>query len=1370
MHKEVIEGFRLAPQQRRLWSLQQAEPNSPYRVGCAIRVDGDPGDPRELKRALENLFGRHEILRTAYHRMPGMDLPLQVVGESRVTWGEDADLRGLGEPEQAERLESLLRELGESSFDFEQGRTAHASLVALSPSRHVLLLSLAALCADGLTPGNVARELSMAFAGPEADGPPEPTQYAAVSEWWNELLESEDAEVGREYWRGQNLQGGLTASLPFEAAAPAGRDFSPRRLGGVIDAETFARLEPLARVYGAGLSDLLLTCWHVLLARLTAQGEVVTGVAFDGRTDEELGRSPGLFVKYLPIRSRLDAGVRFDELLKRVHESAREAGEWQECFAWDAAAEDGAAGFFPFTFSFEEPPPEYSSGGLTFSVSAQRACVERFKVNLSCAAAADSLRVDFDYDSALLRESDVGRMAGQFGTLLRSVVENPEAEIAALEIVGGAERHHLLRALNDTARDFGKPNRIDRLVEEQAAATPDAVAVVFEDRRLSYRELDARANQLAHYLRGLGVGPETLVGVCMERSPEMVIGLLGIMKAGGAYVPLDPAYPSERLAMILEDVRAPVVLTQRHLGGVLPPHPARVVGVDAEWELISRESEARPEAVGAEDDLAYVIYTSGSTGRPKGVMIEHRSICNRLLWMQAEFPLGPEDCVLQKTVFSFDASVWEIFVPLFAGARLVLAQPEGHRDSAYLVRTIAEQGVTTVQLVPSMLGVFLEEPGLADCASLKRFFCGGERLPGDLRDRFHELLPRVTLHNLYGPTEASIDATARVCLRGDTHQNVPIGRPLSNVQVYLLDSRLRPVPAGTPGELYIGGAGVARGYWRRPGLTAERFIPNPFGETPGARLYRAGDLARHLPDGEIEFIGRVDDQVKLRGFRIELGEVEAALREHPLAREAVVVAREDQPGNARLVAYVVPERDASMMTANRQQLYRLPGGLEIAHNNKNETDLLYRELFEERTYLRHGVGLRDGDCVFDVGANVGLFTLFVHESCEDAKTYSFEPIPQTFAALETNVKLYGLNARVYECGLSKQSGEATFTFYPQVSASSGMYADVREDEQVTRAFMTNQDERLAAYADELLEGRFESRTFTCQLKTLSEVIRENEVERIDLLKLDVEKSELDVLTGIEEDDWAKIGQVVMEVHDIEGRLAAITGMLERHGFDYVLDQDAAFVNTGLYHIYAVHPRRGEQPPAERPGAPESAPRTTRLRKRALTVADLQSFLKAKLPEHMIPSAFVMLDALPTLPNGKVNRGELPAPDQLRPELNRVYVAPRNPVEEELAAMWSEILGVEGIGVEDNFFELGGHSLLATQTISRIREAFHVELPLRSIFVAPTVAGMGEMILENLAEQMGDEGFEGLLADVEQLTGKEAQALHNHGGSAIEQNE
>ena len=1331
--KEVIEGFRPSPQQKRVWRLQQAESNSPYRVNCAIQIDGPLDDPRSLKRALDKVFAQHDILHTAYRRLPGVDLPLQVVnGTSPEFWRDDLDLGGLDEAEQSRQLESILHRFTGLPFDFERGHTAHAVFVKLSPSKHALLLSLAALCADSFTVKNLARELSLQYSG-SADE--DAMQYAVVSEWWNELLESQDAEVGIEYWRNQDLQ--LSASLPFETATADRQGFTPQRLSKQLDRATVTKLKAVAQRYDVSLADVLLTSWQVLLGRLTVQSEIVCGVAFDGRTDEELGQSLGLFVKYLPIRSNL-VGQYFPGVVQQIKEATITASEWQECFAWDTIGK-GDTDFFPFTFTFEEQCPEYSSGGLTFSVPLRQACVERYKINLTCLATEVSLQTDFYYDAKLMNESDVTRLAEQFHTLLQSVVQNPEAEVETFAIVGETELRYLIEELNDTARDFGKPNRLDELVEQQVAQTPDAIAVIFEEQQLTYRELDARANQLAHYLRRAGVGPETMVGVFMERSLEMIVSLLGVLKAGGAYVPLDPAYPTQRLSFILDDVSAPVVITQKHLDELLPEHTGLVIKVDEDWDLIARESETRPEPLGTENNLAYVIYTSGSTGRPKGVMIEHRSICNRLLWMQAEFPLTADDCLLQKTVFTFDASVWEIFVPLFAGARLVMAQPEGHRDSAYLVKTIQQQRVTTLQLVPSMVNVFLEEPGLEKCTTLKRFFCGGERLSGSVRDRFYERLPEVTLTNLYGPTEVSIDATARKCSRDDQEVNVPIGRPLSNMQVYLLDSRMQPVPAGVPGEMFIGGAGVARGYWRRPELTAERFIPNPFSETPGARLYRAGDLARLLPSGEIEFIGRVDDQVKIRGFRIELGEIEAALREHELAREAIVMAREDEPGNPRLVAYIVPERGA-LVASSEQTFYRLPNGLEIAHNNKNETDLLYLELFGERTYLRHGISLRDGDCVFDIGANVGLFTLFVHESCKDAKTYSFEPIPQTFKALKTNVELYNLNARVYECGLSKEAGTATFTFYPHVSASSGMYANAVEDEQVTRAFMNNQDERLAAYADELMEGRFESQTFTCQLRTVSEVIRENNVQRIDLLKLDVEKAELDVLMGIESDDWQKIDQVVMEIHDIGGRLKIVTDMLEAHGFNYVLDQDAAFTNTGLYHIYAVHPRRAPRAESEE----TVADRPSRLRQSLLTSADLQSYLKDKLPEHMIPSAFVILDTLPLLPNGKVNRRELPAPNNSRFDANRVYVAPRNPVEEELAAMWSEILGVEGIGVEDNFFMMGGHSLLATQAISRIREAFHVQLPLRSIFETPTVAGLGEKIVENIAEQLGTTEFENLV--------------------------
>ncbi|MFZ0962496.1 MAG: amino acid adenylation domain-containing protein [Terriglobia bacterium] len=449
---------------------------------------------------------------------------------------------------------------------------------------------------------------------------------------------------------------------------------------------------------------------------------------------------------------------------------------------------------------------------------------------------------------------------------------------------------------------------LPELFEAQAERTRDQVALVFEQQTLTYGELNRRANQLAHHLRGLGVGPEVLVAVCMERSVELVVALYGVLKAGGAYVPVDPDYPQERVAYMLQDAGAPVLLTQSRLVGRLPSHDGKVVCLDTEWGRMAGEDMANPAKATAPENLAYVIYTSGSTGRPKGAMNTHRGICNRLLWMQDQYGLTGADKVLQKTPFSFDVSVWEFFWPLLVGARLVVAEPGGHRDGAYLVKLIREQGVTVLHFVPSMLRVFLEEPEVEKCQSLRHVMCSGEALPYDLQEQFFRLLPS-QLHNLYGPTEAAVDVTHWTCRRGDERKIVPIGRPVANTQIYILDHHLQPVPMGVPGELHIGGVQVGRGYHKRPELTAEKFIPDPFSGDPEARLYKTGDLCRWLADGAVEYLGRMDFQVKIRGYRIELGEIESVLLSHPGVREAIVMAREDIPGDARLVAYVVPKRE-----------------------------------------------------------------------------------------------------------------------------------------------------------------------------------------------------------------------------------------------------------------------------------------------------------------------------------------------------------------------------------------------------------------------------------------------------------------------------
>ena len=516
-------------------------------------------------------------------------------------------------------------------------------------------------------------------------------------------------------------------------------------------------------------------------------------------------------------------------------------------------------------------------------------------------------------------------MANHFKVLLEGIVSNPDQNLSELPILTQAERHRLLVEWNDTEADYPKNQCLHGLFEAQVERTPDVVAVVFERQQLTYRELNTRANQLAHYLRKQGVGPEVLVGICIERSLEMVIGLLGVLKAGGAYVPLDPEYPKDRLAFMLEDSQAPVLLTQEKLASEFRnsiPTMCHIICLDSEWKIVSQESKRNPLSGVTAKNMAYVIYTSGSTGKPKGVVIPHQAICNHMFWMLETFSLNQTDKVLQKTPFSFDASVWEFYAPLLAGARLVMAQPGGHQDSEYLINVIMEQKVTILQLVPSLLQLLLEQEKFEKCHSLKRVFCGGEALSVDLQDRYFQKSIKADLYNFYGPTEASIDTVVWRCRRNGQTGLVPIGRPITNTQTYILNSYLSPVPVGIPGELHLGGNSLGRGYLNRSELTAEKFIPNPFSDEPGARLYKTGDLARYRPDGVIEFLGRIDHQVKIRGVRIELGEIEAVLNQHPAVQETVAVVREDRPGDKRLVAYVVPNSEQAFVPSELRRFLK----------------------------------------------------------------------------------------------------------------------------------------------------------------------------------------------------------------------------------------------------------------------------------------------------------------------------------------------------------------------------------------------------------------------------------------------------------------
>ena len=1058
--RENPDELPLSFAQQRLWFLNQLEPESAcYNEPAAVRLAG-PLDLAALEQGINEIARRHEVLRAVFTSVEGQ--PAQVVRESVTLTVPLVDIESVAKHEQNREIHKLALAEYQRPFDLAHGPLTRVRLLRLAPQEHVLLLTMHHSISDGWSVGVFFKELA-ALYGALCLGQPSPLaelpiQYADFAYWQRRWLQGEPLEEHLGYWKKQ-LGGSIPIlELPSDRPRPPVQTFRGARLYFSLPASLSDSLKALSRRENVTLFMLLLAAFQTLLQRTTGQDDVLVGSPVAGRNWSEVEGLIGCFLNTIVLRTDLGGDPSFRELLGRARHVATEAYAHQD---------------LPFEQLVEELHPERDTSRNplfqvmfvlqnTLKVELPNLAVTPLKLDrgatpldliLSLEETGEGVAGWWEYSTDLFDAASIVRMAGHFQTLLEGVVANPEQRLSELPLLTEAERQQLLVEWSDTRTDFAQDACLHRLFEAQVEKTPEAVAVVFEDEQLTYRELNRRANQLAHHLKKLGVEADVLVGLCVERSLEMVVAIFGVLKAGGAYVPLDPAYPKERLAFMIEDSQARVLLTQSRLLEQLPIQNPKskiqnptVVCLDTDWESIAAEDEKNPLSPVQAEKLAYVIYTSGSTGRPKGVMIPHSAICNHMFWMQREFPVGETDRVIQKTPFSFDASVWEFFAPLFAGAELIMARPGGHQDSSYLVKLIAEKKVTVLQLVPSLLQMLLEEKEIESCTRLKRVFCGGEALSRELVERFFEKLP-VDLHNLYGPTEASIDSTFWSCARESKERSVPIGRPISNMQAYVLEPNLQPVPIGVAGELHIGGAGLARGYLNRPELTEEKFIPNPFSSMPGARLYKSGDMARYRPDGALEYLGRIDHQVKLRGFRIELGEIEAVLSQHPTVKKSVVLVREDSPGD------------------------------------------------------------------------------------------------------------------------------------PSAPLRTG--------------------QRLVAY---------------------------------------------------------------------------IVGDHER---------------------------------------PETS--------------ELRSFLKEKLPDYMVPSAFVFLDTLPLMPNGKVDRRALPAPDATRSELEKTYLAPRDALEFQLTQIWERVLGVNPIGVRDDFFGLGGHSLLAVRLLAQIEKMSGKKLPLVTLFQAPTVEQLADIL-------------------------------------------
>jgi amino acid adenylation domain-containing protein/non-ribosomal peptide synthase protein (TIGR01720 family) len=969
--KEALSEHPPSQGQRALWFLQQLAPESAaYNLCSAFRITGAL-DLAALRRAFQVLVDRHAALRTTFVNVQG-ELRQRIAGQAEVGF-DLADAAGWSD----ERLRAHLSDLPQRPFDLARGPLLRVQTFARSANEHIVLVTVHHIVADFWSLVVLIDELRRVYlASPTAALAPLRFQYTDYVRWQTELLASPAGERLWGYWHGQLAEPLPVMNLPTDRPRPPLQSYRGAAHSFGIKADLTSQLKALAMNSGATLFMTLLAAFQVLLHRYTGQVDLLVGSPTAGRSRAGLADLVGYFVNPVVLRAELAGDPRFSAFVKRVRQMVLAALAHQDYpFAvlvdrLKPERDPSYSPLFQVLFVLEQPqgsvdpqlaPLVLGVPGAHMDLAELRLeafpleqRTAQFDLALAIKAGEHGLQATLRYNSDLFQPTTIRRMAGHLLTLLEGLAIDPELRLSDLPLLTTAERSQLLVTWNDTQMRFAEPEElcVQRLVEAQVERSPDAVALVFEDRCLTYRELNVRANQLAHYLRALGVGLETRVGICVDRSLETTLAFLAVFKAGGAYVPLDPAYPPDRIAFILADAHAPVLLTQTSIynvqftiGDAERPQTAsvnrqsKIVNLDADWPSITQASDQNLPIAVTPEHLAYVMYTSGSTGMPKGVMVPHRGVGNRVLWMRAILGLTAHDRLLHKASFGFDASVWEMFLPLSSGACLVVGRPGAQHDNAHLVELIIRERLTMVHFVPSLLKLFLEQPGLENCTTVRRVWCGGEAMPLALKQRFYARLA-ADLYNGYGPTEGTINATYWPCERGDQRGMVPIGRPVANYQIYILDPHMRPMPIGVPGELFIGGIGVARGYLARPDLTAERFIPNPFLETKderrrtndeaaarpgvrgpssGDRLYATGDLARYLPDANIEFLGRTDQQVKLRGVRIELGEIEAVLRQHPRVRAAAVLIWEDANVgaagmNRRLVAYVVPAADERRTT------------------------------------------------------------------------------------------------------------------------------------------------------------------------------------------------------------------------------------------------------------------------------------------------------------------------------------------------------------------------------------------------------------------------------------------------------------------------
>jgi amino acid adenylation domain-containing protein/FkbM family methyltransferase/non-ribosomal peptide synthase protein (TIGR01720 family) len=1318
--------------QQRLWFIDQLEPgNAAYNIPTTVLLRGKL-NVDALQRSFAEVVRRHEVLRTRFVTEAGE--PQQVIDASWEVALPVFDLSELLERETAVR-EWAAREAAQP-FVLSEGPLLRLGLARLSEEEHVLSVTMHHIVSDGWSVGVLIREVSALYEvynrGEESPLTELAVQYGDFAVWQRGWLQGEALDQQLDYWKTQ-LSDAPVLEFPYDRTERSAGDNQGQRISLHFSPQLTQRLRRFGAQTDCTLFMIMSAAWSDLLGRYACQDDVVIGTVVANRTLPDTERMIGFFVNTLPLRIQRDGDPQFTGFLARVRKVCLEAYDHQDLPFEKLISElqpERAADRTPlfntvFALDNTTQKPQHQESQLGIEPFSTNDTLVKF--DLTCMLHDDGEQVSgiLDYLDSLFHPNTVQRLLAQYQNLLESIAHDPERRLSELPLLTRAEQAQVTDEWNETQCDWPNEDCVHELFLAQAELTPDRIAVVDDNRAVTYADLNARSNRLAHYLRSLGVGPDVPVALCLGRSLEMIVAMLGVLKSGGLYVPIDPETPPERLVYMLEDSSAPFVLTESRWEATLPSSPALVVLMDE----IETCSSANPANLSIGSGMAYVIYTSGSTGAPKGVMVTHQGFSNYLRWAIQTYNVSEGDGSPVHSSFSFDLTITSLFPCLLAG-RTVELVPES--NSVEELANALQQGhvYSLVKLTPSHVQILNRILPPEATANTHALVIGGEALFYKDLDFWQTNSPKTRLINEYGPTETVVGCAVFEATQGEPEGAVPIGRPIANTRLYVVGDRGQLAPPGALGELYIGGVGVGRGYMNKPDLTAERFLPDPFSKHPGDRVYRTGDKVRLNGAGELEFKARFDDQVKIRGHRIELSEIEVVINQHPGIAHSAVIVRDDDELGKRLIAYFVSRiRDRRPSNAT----YTLPNGLAVVEQNLNETKFLYEEIFERKMYLQHGITLPPDACVVDAGANIGMFTLFASEHCPDGKIYAFEPIGPIYDSLRQNVAQCRAQVKVFNLGLSDQETTANFNYYPRYSMMSGLsrYANSQRELETVKQFLRTEEQmgnasagEVLLQADDLLSERFVGREIESRLRRLSDVIKDEGVQRIDLLKIDVERAEMDVLRGIDPEDWEKIEQIVLEAHDVDGdgsgRVQFIKELLNMKGFEVIVEQDPLLAGSDMYNLYARRLVRKER----RNGGEK---RRNGEAGNAVNAKDLRVYLEQRLPSHMVPVAIVELDVLPLTANGKLDRKALPEPELGGRE--QAYAGPRTPVEELLAGIFAEVLKLERVGRDENFFELGGHSLLATQVVSRVELAFAVQIPLRTLFEAPTVAALAHRVEE-----------------------------------------